>query len=166
MGAGPTGTDHVAIKTNARKLIALIAAAGIVAGATGAYAAGDNTANFELRRDTMRSNGRALYGQINRVVRGQLDFSPATIAAAEDLVKNLATYNTLFEPGSDAAGSKMKPEALANKADLAALTADAQKAVADLLPAVQSGDKEKIAAAIKPALAACGACHTKYADLK
>ncbi len=160
-GARPTGTDHVATKTNARKLIALIAAAG----ATGAYAAGDNTANFELRRDTMRANGRALFGQINRVVRGQLEYSPATVTAAEDLVKNVASYSKLFEPGSDVTGSKMKPEALANKADLDKLSADLQKAVADLLPAVQSGDKDKIAAAIKPAIDSCNACHNKYATL-
>ncbi len=120
-------------------------------------------AAFEKRRDTMREMGRNLYRGIGRVVRGQDQYGPDTVVAAQNVARLAPTIAALFSAGSDDPESNMKSELLlADPAKVAGLVAGVQAAAATLVPAVQSGDKAAIAAAFRKTNAACDACHNEY----
>ena len=120
-------------------------------------------AAFGKRRDTMREMGRNLYRGIGRVVRGQDQYGPDTVVAAQNVARLAATIGGLFPVGSDDPESNMKPELLlADPAKVAGLIAGVQAATTALVPAVQSGDKAAIAAAFKQTNAACDACHNEF----
>src|SRR5215813_10188795 len=74
----------------------------------------DGKTVFEKRRDTMKHMGRPLYLGIGRVVKGTAAYSPDTVTAAETIAALAATLDrSLFPPGSDVNGSKIKPEIFA-----------------------------------------------------
>ena len=74
----------------------------------------DGKAAFEHREDTMKHMGRPLYLGIGRVVKGTAAYGPDTIAAAETVASLASTLDrSLFPPGSDVDGSKIKPEIFA-----------------------------------------------------
>src|ERR1700739_2068737 len=70
----------------------------------------DGKAAFERREDTMKHMGRPLYLGIGRVVKGTAAYGPDTVAAAETVASLASTLDrTLFPPGSDVDGSRIKP---------------------------------------------------------
>ena len=123
----------------------------------------DGKAAFEKREDTMKHMGRPLYLGIGRVVKGTAAYGPDTVTAAETIALLANTLDrTLFPPGSDVDGSKIKPEIFSAKDHVDQLIAAVQTATAQLVPAVKTGDKTAITAAYTAVADACNACHTEF----
>jgi len=123
----------------------------------------DGKAAFEKREDTMKRMGRPLYLGIGRVVKDTAAYGPDTITAAETVALLASTLDrTLFLPGSDVDGSKIKPEIFSASDHVDQLIAAVQTATAQLVPAVKTGDKATITAAYTAAANACNGCHTEF----
>lgn len=95
-------------------------------GLASAAVAVDGKAAFELRRDTMKQMGRALYLSVGRVAKGRTEFSPDTVAAPETIARLAPTIGTLFPPGSDVPESNMKPATLSASEQVARLAGAVQ----------------------------------------
>jgi cytochrome c556 len=144
-------------------LLAALCAAALLTSVAVAAITPEGHAAFQKRRDTMREMGRNLYRGIGRVVRGQDQYGPDTVVAAQNVARLAATIGVLFAAGSDDPESNMKPELLlADPAKIAGLIAGVEAAAAALVPAARSGDKAAIAAEFKRTNAACDACHSEY----
>ena len=141
--------------------ISALVLAGAVAGTFAAASAQDAKSVYEKRVAAMRSNGQQA-GAINRFLRGEAEFGPAIIAAAEQLDANAKIYPTLFTAGSAVEGSRAKPEIWTNAADFQTKLVAFQTAAAALATAVKGGDKAQIQAAFGPVGASCGGCHQAY----
>jgi cytochrome c556 len=122
----------------------------------------DGKAAFEKRRDTMKEMSRAFYVGVGRVVKGRAEYGPDTITAADTVARLAATIGTLFRPGSDVEGSKMKPAILASPDWVVQLVANLQAAIPDFVAAVKSGDKARIGETYATVNNACDACHKDY----
>jgi cytochrome c556 len=123
----------------------------------------EGKAAFERREDTMKRMGRPLYLGIGRVVKGTVAYGPETVVAAETVAALASTLDrTLFPPGSDVAGSRIKPEIFTAADRVDQLIAEVQSATARLVPAVRTGDKMALAAAYNTVADACNACHAKF----
>jgi cytochrome c556 len=122
----------------------------------------DGKAAFEKRRGTMKEMSRAFYIGVGRVAKGQTEYGPDTVVAVETVARLAATYGTLFPPGSDVEGSRMKPAILAAPDRVVQLVANLQATIPDLVAAVQSGDKARIAETYATTNNACNACHKDY----
>ena len=123
----------------------------------------DGKAAFQRREDTMKHMGRPFYLGIGRVVKGTAVYGPDTVTAAETVASLAGTLDrTLFPPGSDVDGSKIKPEIFAVEDHVDQLIAAVQTATANLVPAVKTGDKAAITAAYTAVANACNACHTEF----
>ena len=122
----------------------------------------DGKAAFEQRRDTMKAMGRALYLGVGRVAKGRSEYGPDTVAAAETIARLALTIGTLFPPGSDVAGSNMKPELLSSPDRVAQFAAVVQAATPVFVADVKSGDKARLAAAYTAMAKACDACHSVF----
>ena len=138
-------------------------ASALLAAVTQAAPPEDGKAAFERREDKMKHMGRPLYLGIGRVVKGTAAYGPDTVAAAETVASLAGTLDrTLFPPGSDVDGSKIKPEIFAAGDHVDQLIAAVQTATAKLVPAVKTGDKAAITAAYTAAANACNACHMEF----
>ena len=123
----------------------------------------DGKAAFERREDTMKHMGRPFYLGVGRVVKGTAAYGPDTVSAAETVASLASTLDrSLFPPGSDVDGSKIKPEIFSAAGHVDQLIAAAQTATAQLVPAVKTGDKAAITAAYTAVANACNACHTEF----
>jgi cytochrome c556 len=122
----------------------------------------DGKAAFEKRRDTMKEIGRSFYVGVGRVVKGRTEYGPDTVVAAENVARLAATISTLFPPGSDVDGSKMKPAILTAPDKVVQLTTALQATAAGFVADVKSGDKARIAASYTAMNKACDACHNDY----
>jgi cytochrome c556 len=123
----------------------------------------DGKAAFERREDTMKHMGRPFYLVIGRVVKGTAAYGPDTVTAAQTVASLASTLDrTLFLPGSDVDGSKIKPEIFSAGEHVDQLIAAVQTATAKLVPAVKAGDKAAITAAYTAVANACNACHTEF----
>ena len=123
----------------------------------------DGKAAFERREDTMKHMGRPLYLGIGRVVKGTAPYGPDTVTAAETVASLASTLDrSLFPPGSDVDGSKIKPEIFSAAGHVDQLIAAVQTATAQLVPAVKTDDKAAINAAYTAVANACNACHTEF----
>jgi len=120
-------------------------------------------AAFEHREDTMKHMGRPFYLGIGRVVKGTAAYGPDTVTAAETVASIASTLDrSLFPPGSDVDGSKIKPEIFAASDHVDQLIAAVQTATAQLVPAAKTGDKAAIIAAYTATANACNACHMEF----
>jgi cytochrome c556 len=123
----------------------------------------DGKAAFERREDTMKHMGRPFYLGIGRVVKGTAAYGPDTVTAAETVASLASTLDrSLFPPGSDVDGSKIKPEIFSANDHVDQLIAAVRAATGQLVPAVKSGDKAAITAAYTAVADACNACHTEF----
>ena len=123
----------------------------------------DGQAAFERRENTMKHMGRPLYLGIGRVVKGTAAYGPDTVAAAETVASLAGTLDrSLFPPGSDVDGSRIKPEIFSANDHVDQLIAAVQSATAQLVPAVRTGDKIAITAAYNAVADACNACHSEF----
>jgi cytochrome c556 len=142
----------------------------VAAGASGlltvvVYAASpeDGKAAFHRREDTMKHMGRPFYLGIGRVVKGTAAYGPDTVTAAETVASLASTLDrSLFPPGSDVDGSKIKPEIFAANNHVDQLIAAVQTATVQLVPAVKTGDRSAITTAYTAVADACNACHTEF----
>ena len=93
-----------------RIFVTTAAISALLAGAVRGASLDDGKAAFEHREDTMKHMGRPLYLGIGRVVKGTAAYGPDTVTAAETVAALAATLDrSLFPPGSDVNGSKIKP---------------------------------------------------------
>jgi cytochrome c556 len=123
----------------------------------------DGKAVFEKRVDTMKHMGRPFYLDIGRVVKGRAPYGPDTLAAAETVAAIASKLNVaLFQPGSNLAESRIKPEIFSAGGRVDQLIAAVQQTTTQLVSAVKSGDKTRIAAAYGAVNNACNACHSKF----
>jgi cytochrome c556 len=123
----------------------------------------DAKAAFQRREDTMKHMGRPFYLGIGRVVKGTAAYGPDTVTAAETVASLAGTLDrTLFPPGSDVDGSKIKSEIFSAGDHVDQLIVAVQAATAKLVPAVKTGDKAVITAAYTAVANACNACHTEF----
>jgi cytochrome c556 len=106
--------------------------------------------------------GRALYVAIGRVAKGRAEFSPDTVAAADTIARLAPEISSLFPPGSDVAGSNMKPEILSAPDKVKQFAAGVQAAMPGFVADVKSGDKARIASAYASMSKACDACHSEF----
>jgi len=146
-----------------RIFVTTAAISALLAGAVRGASLDDGKAAFEHREDTMKHMGRPLYLGIGRVVKGTAAYGPDTVTAAETVAALAATLDrSLFPPGSDVNGSKIKPEIFAACDHVDQLIAAVQTATANLVPAVKTGDKAAITAAYAAVADACNACHKEF----
>jgi cytochrome c556 len=122
----------------------------------------DGKVAYEHRLDTMKQMGRALYVAIGRVAKGRAEFSPDTVAAADTIARLAPDISSLFPPGSDVAGSNMKPEILSAPDKVKQFAAGVQAAMPGFVADVKSGDKARIASAYASMSKACDACHSEF----
>jgi cytochrome c556 len=142
------------------KIFAAVSVVALVAGAAGTASAQDAAAVQKQRSDLMKSNGASM-GKIVPVVRGQAEFSPAAVEAAEQLAKNAKALQTLWAPGTDLPNDQAKPEIWTNKADFDAKLAAFLTNTEALAAAAKQG-KDQMVAAFGPVGGACGGCHGTY----
>ena len=146
-----------------RIFVATAVIRALLAGAVGSAPLDNGKTAFEHREDTMKHMGRPLYLGIGRVVKGTAAYGPDTVTAAETVAALAATLDrSLFPPGSDVNGSKIKPEIFAAGDHVDQLIAAVQTATAKLVPAVKTGDKAAITAAYAAVADACNACHKEF----
>jgi len=146
-----------------RIFVATAVIRALLAGAVGGASLDNGKTAFERRADTMKHMGRPLYLGIGRVVKGTAAYGPDTVTAAETIAALAATLDrSLFPPGSDVNGSKIKPEIFAAGDHVDQLIAAVQTATAKLVPAVKTGDKAAITAAYAVVADACNACHKEF----
>jgi len=146
-----------------RIFVATAVVSALLAGAVGGASLDNGKTAFEHREDTMKHMGRPLYLGISRVVKGTAPYGPDTVTAAETVASLASTLDrTLFPPGSDINGSKIKPEIFAAGDHVDQLIAAVQTATAKLVPAVKTGDKAAITAAYAAVADACNACHKEF----
>lgn len=142
------------------RLVGMVAVLAVL-GAAGIAVAQDAKAVHDKRVATMRSNGQQMQA-INRFLRGEAEFGPAVVTAAEQLDGNAKSYASLFTAGSNVEGSRAKPEIWTNATDFQMKIAAFQSATANLATAAKGGDKATIQAAFGPVGSQCGACHQAY----
>jgi cytochrome c556 len=122
----------------------------------------DNRAAYMHRKEVMKDLGRNFNVAIGKVVTGELKYGPETVTAAEETVRIIPTLPTLFAPGSDLPESHLKSNLFDNRARADAAIADVKKQAVDLVPAVKTGDKQKIATAYQAVYDACDSCHKEF----
>ena len=148
-----------------RRLFGTLATATYLVGlmaATVAATKADRTA-YEHRKEVMKRLGRNFNVSIGKVVSGELQYDPKdTVAAAEDTVRTIPQLPNLFQPGSDLPESHLKSILFNNKPRVDQMIAAVNKQSEGLVPAVKTGDKEKIAVAYKALNDACGSCHNEF----
>ena len=146
-----------------RIFVATAVIRALLAGAVGSASLDNGKTAFEHREDTMKRMGRPLYLGIGRVVKGTAAYGPDTVTAAETVAALAATLDrSLFPPGSDVNGSKIKPEIFAAGDHVDQLIEAVQTATANLVSAVKTGDKAAITAAYAAVADACNACHKEF----
>jgi cytochrome c556 len=115
----------------------------------------------------MRSNGKVIYGDFGKMVKGQAPYDQATvdagIAQLEDVARRLPTlFPESAKPGVP--GAKYRPSekiwAAENKADFAAKLDALAKAVASAKGTIK--DVDTLRAAATSINNACSGCHETY----
>jgi cytochrome c556 len=131
----------------------------------GALAQDANKAAQEKRTETMKRMGAAM-GHISKVVKGEEQYDPATVAAAETVREISKIIPDLFPAGSAVGETRAKPNIWTDW-DNFKKKASALVEPADILvPAVKTGQTETIGPALKAAGGACKGCHDDYQQPK
>jgi cytochrome c556 len=152
-----------------RTLVAVLASAALVAGASLALAqdkvsADQAPAASKARSDFMKDNG-AQDKIISNVAKGQAPLDAAAVAAAVKLDKNADELLSHFPAGS---GDDVLPKDRAKAAiwsewdKFTAVSKDFKKATASLVVAAKANDAKAFNAAAEDVDKACGACHKPY----
>ena len=96
-------------------------------------------------------------------MKGTVAYGLDTVAAAETVASLASTLDqALFPFGSDVPESRVKPAIFTANHRADQLIAAVQAASVELVPAVKSGDKTKIAAAYAAVDNACSDCHREF----
>lgn len=145
-----------------------LAILGMAAGLTVTVAASqaqDTKAVYEQRLATMKDLGRNFYGTIGRYLRGDTQYGPEIVTAAENVERILNSVTpAAFAPGSHAAeGSKALPAMSQQPEQVAKALAEAKTKVGILVPAAKSGNKDQIGAAFRTVNnEGCNGCHKSF----
>jgi cytochrome c556 len=120
-------------------------------------------------QNLMRANGKSMYGDLSKMVKGENPYSQATVDAAlaqlEDAAQKLPS---MFPEAAKtpAPGARFKPSAKIwapeNKADFDAKLADFTKSVQSVKGKIK--DVEALKAGFTTINNACGGCHTTYQE--
>jgi cytochrome c556 len=142
-------------------LIFVLALVGILAGA--AFAQFAKTEDAIKYRQSVMSLIGTHFSRMGAVVKGEAPYAKEAFEQNANVVATLIPlpWDAFMVAGSDK-GSKMKPEALANKDDFMKHAAAIQAEVAKLLVAAKSGDLNAIKPQFGATGASCKACHDAY----
>jgi cytochrome c556 len=134
---------------------------GLVAGVV--YAQFAKTEDAIKYRQSVMSVTGTHFSWMGAVVRGEQAFTQEAFLKNADLVNALIKlpWEAFLMPGSDK-GSKMKPEALAQRDKFMELAKANQAEVAKLAAAAKAGDFNAIRPQFGTAGASCKACHDLY----
>jgi cytochrome c556 len=145
----------------------VIATTVLAVGLVAAFAQSDPIAE---RKELMTLNGKAFYGDLNRMVRGQAPYDQAKVDAAFDqIISSSKKFTTLYpdsaKPGAKTSASpedkySASPKVWENKADFEAKNADLAKVVSSVRGNVKNLDTLK--SAFADVSKACDACHEPY----
>jgi cytochrome c556 len=147
-----------------RRMVGALGIAASIASLTLAIAATpkENHAAYVRRDNAMKELGRNFNVNIGWVVNGRMQFSPDTVASAENTVRLIPNITALFPPGSDVPESHLKPGLTTDPNQVKEFVDAVQKSATTLVDEVKTGDKDKIAAIYKTVNDACGLCHEKF----
>jgi cytochrome c556 len=145
----------------------IIATSLLAAGLVAALAQSDPIAE---RKELMSLNGKAFYGDLNRMVRGQAPYDQAKVDAAfAQLLTSAKTFTSLYpdnaKPGATTSASpedkySASPKVWENKTDFEAKNADLVKVVTSVRGNVK--DLDSVKRAFADVSKACDACHETY----
>lgn len=140
----------------------VVAAVAVVASISAVMAQQDVAAT---RQAVMKQSGKAFYGTLSAISRGQKGYDQAEVdAALTELEAASKQYVSVFPDGSKASvpGSKFGVSAKAweNKADLEAKAAASAQRIAGFKGQIK--DVESLKAAVSAISASCDSCHESY----
>ena len=138
-------------------IVALAAALGV---STVVLADGPED-QIKYRKNTMDSLGGHT-GAAFALVGGKVEHPEHLLPHAQALAAMGKLIKDLFPEGSGEGKTDAKPEIWQNPDDFSKKIETAEQATAAFLTAVESGDQEKIGAAIKDVGQACKGCHDEY----
>jgi cytochrome c556 len=144
-------------KTLIAAMVGALAAGGMVAVATVAWAQADVIKQRQENRKATAGEMRA----IKAIVDAKGDAKGAVAHAAK--LKELETaFDKMFPPGSDKGDTKALPTVWSDMAGFQKASANAMAAYDKLAVAAGSGDVAALGAAFADTGKACGACHTTF----
>jgi len=104
------------------------------------------------------------FGPIAAMVKGDIPWDEDAMEGYADDLEEIVDLDLLrgFAPGSEKGTTRAKPEIWDNMDDFESKLGDLRDAAASLDEAVEGGDREEIANAVKDTGGACKACHDEY----
>lgn len=118
--------------------------------------------SFIKYRENLMSNARHYRKNINAILRGKVNADQHLLAQARALYDLSKMYADVFPEGSGVGDTRAKVEIWQNPADYREKLDKHVKATAELLQAVESGDKVSAKTALNKVGKSCTACHTVY----
>lgn len=144
-----------------RGLMIAVAAIGLGISAVGAQQDASTA-----RRELMRSNGKAMYSDLNKMVKAETPYTQASVDAALAAIEdNLKKMGPLWAPGvsrAPAPGSNFRTaeKAWESPADFTARINATIKAVGDARPTIK--DLESLKAGFTAINNSCNGCHEVF----
>ena len=150
------------MQVKVKSIAAALAVAGVLVGVPAAVLmAQDAKTMVDERVKLMKQNGAAL-GLLSKIAKGETEYTPAAVAAAENVLAGSGKIASLFPPGSVTSESRAKPEIWSDRAGFEGQAANLKDPAEKLVVAAKSGDKAQIGAALGPVGKVCGSCHDTY----
>ena len=143
-----------------RKIVILLAAAGVVGLSFQALADTAPEDAFDYRKAVMTSL-RGHIGAASMIVRGLVDYGEI-VGHAKGLQSSAAELHNLFAKGSNVGDSEALPALWTHPDDFAAAIKKSQDATAAFVTAAESGDSEAIGAAFRNVGMSCRGCHDNF----
>lgn len=145
-----------------KSVAAALAVAGVLVGVPSVVSlAQDAKALQEQRTAFMKQLGGSM-GLLSKIAKGEAEYSPAAVAAAETVLANSAKLTSMFPQNSTTAETRAKPEIWADWANFEKAASAVKDPATKLVVAAKTGDKAQIGAALGPVGKACGSCHDTY----
>jgi len=141
----------------------LLAGVLAVGGAQAQQLTGDAAANAQKYQvNVMKAMGGQM-ALINSVMRNEVPFKGHVKEHAESVHGLAMTFGDLFGPGTEkVAGTKAKPEIIADKDKVAGIIKMLQDESAKLVQVAATNDAAQIGPQLQKIGAQCAACHSAY----
>jgi cytochrome c556 len=161
VNAGRSAGEIIMSKTSAAVAVACALGAAGLASAQGAQPIPTAPETYVAARQASLSLSAAAFGGM----KGAIDAGQepkSQLFAARALARWAKTLPSLFPAGSEAAGSRARPELWSDRAGFEKAVATYAEATAGLQAAAEANDKAAFAAAWESTRQACGGCHQLY----
>ena len=146
-----------------KKTFVSLLAFGIVGGFALAFASAGDAASdvVKQREDAMKSLGGSMK-KISAVAKGEAEYSPALNQEAANINEIAMKVAEVFPEGSGGEDTRAKPEIWSDWSGFEMKIKDFQDAASALVPAVESGERAQIGAALGAVGKTCGGCHDSF----